>query len=140
PTAHELICHNDWSPWNALFRNGRLALTLDWDLAGPGSKIWDIANAVHSWAPLSVEHTKSGIGTKARRMRLFLDGYGLDDRTAVLPTMRLRLQHVGGFIDDQARLGDVGMQRLVSWNVPKKMFEDDVRYLDEHWGLLERAL
>ncbi|MHB8630493.1 MAG: protein kinase family protein [Candidatus Limnocylindria bacterium] len=21
PTEHELICHNDWSPWNALFRS-----------------------------------------------------------------------------------------------------------------------
>lgn len=36
PEPHELILHNDWSPWNALFRDGRFALTLDWDLAGPG--------------------------------------------------------------------------------------------------------
>src|SRR5205823_1187129 len=32
PEPHEIICHNDWSPWNALFRNGSFALTLDWDL------------------------------------------------------------------------------------------------------------
>lgn len=140
PTAHEIICHNDWSPWNALFRDGRLALMLDWDLAGPGSKVWDIANAAYSWAPLSAAHTRSDISTKARRVRLFLDAYDLEDRTAVLPTMRLRLQHVGRFIAEQARLGDPGMQRLVSWNVPRQMFEDDVRYLDEHWVELERAL
>ena len=45
PEPHELILHNDWSPWNALFRNGHFALTLDWDLAGPGPRIWDVANA-----------------------------------------------------------------------------------------------
>jgi hypothetical protein len=49
PTPHELICHNDWSPWNALFRDGRLALMLDWDLAGPGSRLWDLANAAYCW-------------------------------------------------------------------------------------------
>src|SRR5207247_5221836 len=37
PSPHELICHNDWSPWNALFRAGQFALTLDWDLAGAGT-------------------------------------------------------------------------------------------------------
>jgi hypothetical protein len=26
PTAHEIICHNDWAPWNALFRDRRLAV------------------------------------------------------------------------------------------------------------------
>ena len=140
PTEHEIICHNDWSPWNALFRQGQFELTLDWDLAGPGSRVWDVANAAYSWAPLSVEHTEREISAKARRLRLFLDEYGLRDRSAVLPTMRLRLQHVGRFIEDQARLDDVGMQRLVGWSVPSKMFVDDVHYLDEHWKTLERAL
>ena len=22
PTVHEIVCHNDWSPWNALLRDG----------------------------------------------------------------------------------------------------------------------
>src|SRR5438874_951264 len=52
PGPHELILHNDWSPWNALFRDGRFALTLDWDLAGPGPRIWDVANAAYCWVPL----------------------------------------------------------------------------------------
>ncbi|MDO8506546.1 MAG: phosphotransferase [Candidatus Limnocylindria bacterium] len=140
PTKHEIICHNDWSPWNALFRDGRFALTLDWDLAGPGTPVWDVANAAYSWAPLSVEHRRRSLEEKARRVKLFLDAYGLQDRRAVLPTMRSRLHHVGRFIEAEARRGDAGMQRLVAWSVPSKMFEDDVRYLDEHWSLLERSI
>src|SRR6185503_7311561 len=31
PAPHELICHNDWTPWNAIFRDGQFLLTADWD-------------------------------------------------------------------------------------------------------------
>jgi aminoglycoside phosphotransferase (APT) family kinase protein len=140
PTATEVICHNDWSPWNALLREGTFALMLDWDLAGPGTRVWDIANAAYSWAPLASESGRHKIEDQARRLGLFVDAYGLEDRSDVLPTLRLRVQHVARFIIEQAALGDVGMRRLVWWNVPAQMLEDDVSYLDEHRTTLERAL
>jgi aminoglycoside phosphotransferase (APT) family kinase protein len=140
PTAAEVICHNDWSPWNALLRKGRFALMLDWDLAGPGTRVWDIANAAYSWAPLAANGGRRKIDEQARRLGLFLDAYGLKDRREVLPTLRLRVQHVARFITEQAALGDAGMRRLVWWNVPAQMLEDDVRYLDEHWSTLMRAI
>jgi aminoglycoside phosphotransferase (APT) family kinase protein len=143
PTAAEVICHNDWSPWNALLRKGRFALTLDWDLAGPGTRLWDVANAAYSWAPLAADGGRHKIEDQARRLGLFVDAYGLPDRkdrSDLLPTLRLRVQHVARFITEQAALGDPGMQRLVWWNVPAQMLEDDVRYLDEHREVLERAL
>ena len=140
PTAAEIICHNDWSPWNALLQKGRFALTLDWDLAGPGTRLWDIANAAYSWAPLMSDGGRHSIDVQVRRLRLFLDSYGLEDRKMVIPTLRLRLEHVARFITEQAALGDPGMRRLVWWNVPAQMLDDDVRYLDEHREALERAL
>lgn len=143
PTAPEVICHNDWSPWNALLRKGQFTLMLDWDLAGPGTRVWDIANAAYSWAPLAAGGGQRKIDEQARRLGLFVDAYGLPDqrdRAAVLPTLRLRVQHVARFITEQAALGDPGMQRLVWWNVPAQMQEDDVRHLDEHWKTLEQAL
>lgn len=141
PTVTEVICHNDWSPWNALLREGRFALTLDWDLAGPGTRLWDVANAAYSWAPLaSGGGHRHKVDDQARRLGLFVDAYGLEDRNDVLPTLRQRLHHMAGFITEQAALGDAGMRRLVWWNVPAQMFEDDVRYLDVHWKTFERAL
>ena len=141
PTRAELICHNDWSPWNALFRNGRFQLVLDWDLAGPGTREWDIANAAYCWVPLAFDQGRSpGIEEQARRLRLFLDSYGLEQRASVLPTLRLRLQHMARFIREQADDGDAGMRRLVWWNVPAQMGVDDVRYLDANRAALERAL
>jgi hypothetical protein len=141
PEPHELICHNDWSPWNALYRDGHFALTLDWDLAGPGPRIWDIANAAYSWSPLISGATAvADLGERARRLRLFCDAYGLENRTGLIAAMRARLIYVGRFIDEQARLGDPGMIRLVGWDTPRQMFVDDVGYLDEHRAVLERAL
>lgn len=113
---------------------------LDWDLAGPGTRVWDVANAAYCWAPLFASIRAWSLADRARRLALFLDAYGLDSRSDVLPTMRLRLVHVGRFIESEARSGDPGMQRLLDMNVPRLMFENDVRYLDEHWTALERAL
>jgi phosphotransferase family enzyme len=140
PTKADIICHNDWSPWNALLSEGRFALMLDWDLAGPGTRVWDVANAAYSWAPLASGGGRHKIDEQARRLRLFLDAYGLRDRKEVLPTLRVRVQHVARFIQEQAALGDPGMRRLVWWNVPAQMLEDDVRYLDENQATLLRAI
>lgn len=141
PAPHEIVCHNDWSPWNALFREGQFELTLDWDLAGPGPRLWDVANAAYSWVPLISGATAvPDIGERARRLRLFCAEYGLSDRSGLIAAMRARLIYVGKFIDEQARLGDPGMMKLVGWDTPHKMFVDDVGYLDEHKVFLQRAL
>jgi Ser/Thr protein kinase RdoA (MazF antagonist) len=139
PMEHELICHNDWAPWNALFREDRLALMLDWDLAGPGSRLWDVANAAYCWAPLISEVRLFGLAERARRVRLFCDAYGLQDRSQLLPVMRVRVDHVARFIEAQARSGDPGFVQLVAWSTPAKM-DNDIAYLDQHRATFERAL
>jgi hypothetical protein len=76
---------------------------------------------------------------RARRLRLFCDGYGLDDRAEVVPTMRLRILHVARFVEEQARAGDPGFVTLVAMGVPAGMAAD-AAYLDKHRSALERAL
>jgi Ser/Thr protein kinase RdoA (MazF antagonist) len=139
PTEHELICHNDWSPWNALFRDGRLALMLDWDLAGPGSRLWDLTNAAYCWVPVISESKLFSPAEQAGRLRLFCDAYELETRSGVLSTMRLRIDHIARFIEAQALSGDPGFALLVRWNTSAHM-ENDVAYLDRHRSTFERAL
>ncbi len=139
PTEHELIRHNDWSPWNALFRDERLALMLDWDLAGPGSRLWDVASAAASWVTLISEAKLFTLAERAHRLRVFCDAYGLEDRSELLSMVRRRSDHVARFIEAQARTGDPGFVKLVSWDTPAKM-ADDIAYLDEHRSIFERAL
>lgn len=140
PTAHEIICHNDWAPWNALFRERHLAVMLDWDMAGPGTRLWDIANSGYAWVPLfeRVSHPL-GIAEQARRLRLFCDAYGLSDRATLLDVLKKRTLFVGKFVEEQARLGDKGAMKLADWEVPARM-KREAAYQDEHRAVLERAL
>jgi hypothetical protein len=139
PTAHEIICHNDWAPWNALFRERRLAVMLDWDMAGPGTRLWDIANSAYSWIPLFASARSLGIDEQARGLRLFCDAYGLADRGPLVDVLKERTLFVGEFIEEQARLGDRGAMKLAGWDVPARM-KGEAAYQDEHRAVLQRAL
>jgi hypothetical protein len=77
---------------------------------------------------------------RAVRLRAFCDAYRLDDRSALLDSLRARAIYVGRFVAEEAKRGDLGMQRLVAQNVPRAMFENDVRYLDDRRALFERAI
>jgi hypothetical protein len=139
PTAHDIICHNDWAPGNALFRERHLAVMLDWDMAGPGTRLWDIANSAYSWVPLKSGSGAFSIDERAVRLRRFCDAYGLSNRASLLDVLKERTLFVGEFISGQARLGDRGAMKLADWDVPARM-KRDAAYLDENQATLERAL
>jgi hypothetical protein len=83
-----MISHNDPNLDNVVFRSGRAVALIDFDLASPGSAIWDVACAARLWAPLrdpaDVPHTRS-----LDRLRLFMDAYELpaSDRGRVIDAM-----------------------------------------------------
>jgi hypothetical protein len=93
PFAGELISHNDMNLDNVVFRDGRAVALIDFDLAGPGSRLWDVAGAVRLWAPVRPDDyiDDARRGRVLARLRLFVDSYGLDDaeRGDVVPAIRL---------------------------------------------------
>ena len=74
-----VVSHNDVHPANLVFRDGRAAALIDFDLAGPGSVIWDFAAASRYWAPLQDDQdiTDSRRGRSLERFRIFLHASGL---------------------------------------------------------------
>jgi hypothetical protein len=52
PRGGPMICHNDLFPENVVFRDGRVVAFIDFDMAGPGRALWDVAIAAQEWAPL----------------------------------------------------------------------------------------
>ena len=88
-------------------------------MAGPGTRLWDVANSAYSWVPLSSGPREYTIEEQARRLRHFCDAYGLADRASLLDVLKERTLFVGEFISEQARLGDKGSMKLAAWDVPR---------------------
>ena len=87
----ELVSHNDVTPQNVVVRAGRAVGLIDFDLAGPTTRLIDAYNTAMPWVPLrpaaDVWPTWRGVA-RFTRLRRFADAYGLTaDERAALPDL-----------------------------------------------------
>jgi hypothetical protein len=77
-----VISHNDPNLDNVIFAGGRAVALIDFDLASPGSAVWDVACAARLWAPLRDERDvpEQLRGRSLSRLHTFVDAYGLSQR------------------------------------------------------------
>jgi aminoglycoside phosphotransferase (APT) family kinase protein len=121
PWAEGLIVgHNDAAPYNAVWRDGRLAGFIDWEFAGPVVPEWDLAFMAFSWVPLHARHVVEAEGftdfaARPTRLRRLLHGYGWSgDPVAFLDVVQARAQALADTLHSLASSGDADAPRLVA--------------------------
>ncbi len=115
PERWEVICHGDVATYNIVYHDGLPVGLIDFDVAGPGPRLWDIAYAAYRLVPLASDTSCRGFGfttlpDRPRRLALFLDAYGLEERSGVLEMARIRVERLRDDILDRAAAGDPGVQ------------------------------
>ena len=135
-----MICHNDWAPYNALFDGHRPIAMLDWDSAGPGPRVWDVALSAYTWVPLKTTGLAPdlvALPARATRLATFCTAYGDVEPRDALEMLVEQLPFLADVIQAEADAGDPGSMRLAGWNAPVRAREDAL-LLRERIDLLVR--
>ncbi|WP_459799480.1 phosphotransferase enzyme family protein [Herbidospora sp. RD11066] len=140
PDGADIIAHHDLAPWNLVADDDHDWVLIDWDGAGPGTRLWDVAYAVHGFVPLSADPAWRR-DDAAHRLRVFADAYDLseDERGLLPPLLGARTRSMHDFLRRQATDGVQPWMRL--WDEGHgDVWRNDAEYIEERERLWADAL
>jgi len=125
-----LVGHGDLGPWNIVVRDGIPVGFIDWEFAGPVDHLDEVAQVAWLNVELYADDGKGqrplpAVAARARQLRRFVDGYGLDvARRAELVTRMVELaardagaesEDLGGLKIAKARTAESGPGAAARW-------------------------
>jgi hypothetical protein len=137
PDAEDLVVHHDLAPWNLVLSPGRWVF-IDWDNAGPGTRMWDLAYAAHGFVPLT---PGVPLASACRRLVALADGYRLDEegRRSLADLLVPRIRSMFDLLRDGHRRGVDPWGRL--WvEGHGRVWWEDAEYVRRHLVDLRAAL
>lgn len=113
----EIIAHNDLAPYNICFEGDRLVGVFDWDLAGPSTRLLELAHLAWNGVPL---YRPVDPALAARRVRLIADTYGGPSARDILHAVPPRTRLAIDGIRTAVAAGDQGMRNLAAIGEPER--------------------
>lgn len=111
----EVICHNDTGAYNWIIQSGHFVAMIDWDLAGPGRPIDDLAFLCWTGIPL---YREIPIEDVVRRLDLVVDTYAEWGPMTLLDAVVERMTTATERIEAGIERGDPGMVHLATRGEP----------------------
>jgi hypothetical protein len=110
PEGGDVICHNDVCPENVVYRDSSAIALLDFDVAAPGRRTFDLAAFASMCVPLdapidAARNGRAGLDPFTR-LRLIADAYGLPPgRGELVELISARFEHGGDFVQRRVDAG-----------------------------------
>jgi 8-oxo-dGTP pyrophosphatase MutT (NUDIX family) len=112
----DVIAHNDLAPYNVCFVEGRLTGVFDWDLAGPSTRLYELAHLAWTAVPLYRPVPDELVVSRLRRLAKAYDGPSASEILhAVVPLKEVGVAGISAWISAgdpaglaQAAIGEPG--------------------------------
>ncbi|THV43486.1 phosphotransferase [Glycomyces buryatensis] len=102
----EVLCHNDFAPYNLIVREHRLVGVIDFDMASPGPRIWDFAYLAYRLIPYAEDAAgfdPARYGSREDRLGELIETYGADfTPLEVRKAAARRLEDLAAFTERRA--------------------------------------
>ncbi|KAA8746310.1 MULTISPECIES: phosphotransferase [Paenibacillus] len=143
-TEDEVVCHNDFAPYNVVYKDGRPQGIIDFDMAGPGPRMWDIAYTLYTSVPLagfSPEMGGKGVIPYARevhgairknRIALFMTNYGLGIPADLKEWVVNRIRFMCQTLSERAAAGEFAFLKMVEEG-HLSHYEKELTFLEKHF-------
>lgn len=140
---HEVICHNDFGLYNLVYVRERAVGIIDFDLAGPGPCLRDLAYAAYWLTPLSLNSTdqilyaEKDLTSESRRLKLLCSEYGVPLTTDFIEMIEEVLWQMGDERHIRRMIGDQATEKLIVEGHLRYWRDEAEVFHNNKWRIIE---